>query len=124
MPPGLPRAAPSVQKDIPPTNSANAGYAPAPAGTRAAATASATADVEAEVDGLPKIKEGDKVHLPAFLNITTIQSWQTSLLQDVVATSGHRDISPVVKWLTKVWLKDVTFEELADSGSNAYVTLD
>ncbi len=83
VPPGLPIVTPVAKV--------------AAAAVKAAAPAPVTAEVDAEADGLPKIKEGDKVIVPPFPNITTIQSWQTALLQNVVATSGHREIRPVVR---------------------------
>ena len=76
-------------------------------------------------DDLPKIKEAEQVHVPNCPNINTIQSWQTSLLQNVVAASGHRDVGPVVSWMIKVWATNkYSVEDLADSESKSYVTLD
>ncbi len=66
----------------------------------------------------------ERVSVPPFPNITTIQSWQTTLLQHVVTASGKRVVKPLIHWLTKVWLEKPTYEELASSESKAYITLD
>ena len=99
---------------------------PAPAPARARVSAATVADVAKDSDesDLPKIKELDKITIPSFPNITTLQSWQTALVQHVVTASGKRVIEPLIHWLSKVWLEKPTYEELASSESKAYITLD
>jgi hypothetical protein len=99
---------------------------PAPAPARARVVAAAVVDVADDSDesDLPKMKELDRINVPPFPNITTIQSWQTALLQNVVTASGKRVVRPLIHWLTKVWLEKPTYEELASSESKAYITLD
>jgi len=51
-------------------------------------------------------------------------SWQTALLQAVVPTSGNRSYNVVTTWISQSWAKGSTYESLADSGPDAFVTLD
>ncbi len=83
MPPGLapsqhvpPGLAPSQREyDSTPTKRPEASRLPEPPKTEGYLPATLAAD-----DDLPKIKEVEKVHVPPYPNINTIQSWQTSLL--------------------------------------------
>ena len=99
---------------------------PAPAPARARVPAATMADIAEDSDesDLPKIKEADKITIPPFPNITTLQSWQTALVQHIVTASGKRVIPPIIHWVSKIWLEKPTYEELASSDSKAFITLD
>ncbi len=57
-----------------------------------------------------KTKKGENLHAPSYRNITGLVSWQTALTQQLVQTSGVRDIGLVIKWIAAVWAKGATFE--------------
>jgi hypothetical protein len=102
LPPGLPAAA--------------AGSAPTPL---VAPTRESRYD-----DPVLKIKEADKLHAPAFPTITNLASWQSNLTQALVQTSGVRDVETIIAWISAVWAAGSKIEDFADSGGEAYVTLD
>ena len=60
-----------------------------PSTTRVAAPPVRESRVE---DPALKIKEADKLHAPAYPTITNLASWQSNLTQQLVQTSGVRDV--------------------------------
>jgi hypothetical protein len=75
-------------------------------------------------DSTLKVKEADKLHAPAYPTITNLASWQSNLTQQLVQTSGVRDVQTIIEWITAVWTTGAKIEDFADSGGAAYVTLD
>ncbi len=71
-----------------------------------------------------KTKEGDKLHAPSYPSITNLVSWQSALTQQLVLTSGVRDIETVIKLISAVWTKGAKFDDFATSGGLEFVTLD
>ncbi len=78
---------------------------------------------DASVTGY-KIKEADKLHAPAYPTITNLASWQSNLTQQLVQTSGVREVETIIQWITSVWTKGAKFEDFATSGGPEFVTLD
>ena len=71
-----------------------------------------------------KIKEADKLHAPAYPTITNLASWQSNLTQQLVQTSGVREVETIIQWITEVWTRGAKFEDFATSGGPEFVTLD
>ena len=65
-------------------------------------------DNTAEADEKPsrKIKEADRIEVPALPTILTVGTWKTRLINQVLVASGNPNIERIVKWISESWLAD------------------
>ncbi len=97
---------------------------PPAAATHASSPAAAATSRESREESSLKVKEADKVNCPSFPTITNLASWQSSLSQALVQTSGVRDVRIIMEWISAVWAPGAKIDHFADSGGEAFVTLD
>ena len=62
----------------------------------------------------PRVKEAEKIVLPAFPNPENYRNWRLKAREAVVAASDRTD--KAFEWLSAVWNKDKTVELLRDPG--------
>jgi hypothetical protein len=62
-------------------------------------------EVAEKTDARPtrKIKEADKIDVPALPTILTVSAWKTRLINQVLVASGNPDLKRVIMWISKSW---------------------
>ena len=71
----------------------------------------------------PKIKEADRIDVPAFPTILTVHAWRTKLINAVLVAPGNHHLEKIIKWLAMSGTVD-SMDTLDDLGGPAYVMLD
>jgi hypothetical protein len=77
----------------------------------------------ADDDGYVKVKEAEKVVVPAYPNAVTLHIWKTHMVRAVRRASGNPRYQKVQDWISEAW-QNATREELSDPGGYNMVMLD
>ena len=70
-----------------------------------------------------RIREQDTVKVPNFPTLPNLTQWRIQISKNLVTAGGHLDLREIT-WWGEIGLAENTFETLADSGDQRFLSLD